>query len=437
MKANPTDLPAPPPPPRTIAGLMSEFYGAFDGNFGLYQGVVRYWLMWRLPQITDLIQGMPGLKFHFCAEYKALLDNFLRLLMLPDLLVVGQCGQVLRFEHLQYEHPYDRPWPSIDGTQPDLGVIAGKVDRPLVDGVLQFMYEWVRPLSPSGRVVFAPFTSLLAGPSTEPFSAEMVLSLFRSAKANAAPSGLPGVFRWDFEKRAAAKLKDNPDLKSVPVFTEEEARYVKSVWNPAKMTLKYGRYFWPGAPISQPDPNWTPAEILAFESVIAAHLGCMLVVAGSWCGVVPEPVYRLDLRIPYVEGMSALLLARAMAEEPDAFIEFRRAISAALTEALNARGSEAFSKEVERIQRDIVDYGVAKLDRKWRELCGRRLARFGQYAAATAGLTIGLHFAYSPAALAGLFSAAVGSLFVELEKRMGEQSGMRENPMYFVWQLRH
>ena len=90
---------------------MQEMYGVFDSCFALYQGMMRYWLMWRLPQIVDAIRDAPGLKFHLCGTYQGLVQNFLRTFLLPDLMVVGQCGHVLQHEMLQYEHPFDRPWP--------------------------------------------------------------------------------------------------------------------------------------------------------------------------------------------------------------------------------------------------------------------------------------------------------------------------------------
>ena len=136
---------------------------------------------------------------------------------------------------------------------------------------------------------------------------------------------------------------------------------------------------------------------MAFESFMAAHLGCMLLVGGEWCDWVPSPAHSLNLRIPYIDGLAAPLFARFIADEPGAFQEFHSCIVTALTKALEARGSEAFSKEIDRIQREIIDDGVAKLDRKWKEIVNKRRARLGQYAMRTIGVTIGVHFLFSPA----------------------------------------
>ena len=110
-------------------------------------------------------------------------------------------------------------------------------------------------------------------------------------------------------------------------------------------------------------------------------------------------------------------------------------MTSALLEALSARGSEAYSKKLEQIQRDIVDAGVEKLKRKWSELTKKRFARLGRYTAGTVGLTVGLHFAFSPAALAGLFSATAASAFAEIENRLSEQGELRKEPMYFIWKI--
>jgi hypothetical protein len=430
--------PKPPPAPRTPEALMQEMYGVFDSCFALYQGMMRYWLMWRLPQIVDAIRNSKGLKFHLCATYQGLVRNFLRIFLLPDLLVVGQCGHVLKRELLHYEHPFDRPWPNVNGTHPGLAAIGGKADRPIVDGVLQFVYEWIRPLSLSGRVIFAPFTTLLAGSTVESLHPSATMALLHDALEDARPDGLPGITLQDRMEAAKELFAQNPEIKSVQLGAPNgspEDQELKSLWDPARMELKYGRYFWPDQPIDQIDPTWGPAEIVAFEFFMASHLGCMLLVAGDWCDTIPAPIHSLNLRIPYIDGLSAPVLAKAIAEEPAAFQEFHSAITSALAKAMDARGSDAFSKELDRIQRDIIDGAVTRLERKWKEMAHKRLARLGQYAIRTIGVTVGLHFAFSPAAFAGLIFTSGASLLQEIEKRIGETTTLKENPMYFVWKI--
>jgi hypothetical protein len=432
--------PVPPLPPCTAAGLMSEFYGVFDSCFPLYQGMVHYWLMWRLPQIVNAIQSAPGLKFHLCAPYDGLLDNFHRVFLLPDLLIIGQCGHVLKYEMLQFEHSINTPWPNTDGTQPSLGVIGMKPDRPLVDGVLQFLYEWVRPLHSSGQVLFAPFTSMLAEPGSNPFSVETVNSLLKSAIVNTSVAGLPGQNLGDALERAGVQLKSQPEGTTIPFdsLVEKKPQHAKGAlaFDPAKMELKYGRYFWPGSSISEIDTSWGPAEILAFEFMMANQLGSMLVVAGNWCEAVPAPGYALNLRIPYIEARSIPVIAQVMQDDPGSYEEFRRTMSTALIEAMDKRGSEGFAKELQKIQRDIIDIGIAKLDRKLRELQKGRRLRLAQYAVKSISVSVGLYFTpFSVAAIAGLFGTAVPSLLGEIEKRMAEKGVLRENPMYFIWRL--
>jgi len=430
--------PQPPPPPRTPEALMQEMYGVFDSCFALYQGMMRYWLMWRLPQIVDAIRDTPGLKFHFCASYQGLLHNFLRVFLLPDLMVVGQCGDVLQHEMLHYEHPFDRPWPNTDGTHPGLAAIGGKPDRPIVDGVLQFVYEWVKPLSPTGRVLFAPFTSMLAGSAIESLLPSTTMALLHDALVTARPDGLPGITIQDRMEAARELFQKNPDLKSVPLGPPKDSpedKRLKALWDPANMELKYGRYFWPEQGIDHIDPTWGPREIVAFEFFMATHLGCMLTVAGDWCDCVPAPAHSLNLRIPYVDGLSAPALAQAISDDPAAFQEFHSLITTALEKAMDARGSESFSREIGVIQRDIIDNAVAKLNRKWQEIANKRWLRFAQYTLRSVGVTVGLHFAFSPAAFAGLIFTSGASILQEIEKRMGESAAMTDNPMYFIWKL--
>ena len=64
------------------------------------------------------------------------------------------------------------------------------------------------------------------------------------------------------------------------------------------------------------------------------------------------------------------------------------------------------------------------LNRKWKEFHGSRLARLGQYSAGTIGLTVGLYFTFSHAALAAMFSAAVSSGSLERRKLSAGYAGV-------------
>lgn len=433
--------PEPPAPPRTVEGLACEMLGTFDSCPALYQGMLRYWLMWRFPQIASSIQAAPGLKFHLCcASFRDLLGQFGRVLLLPDLLVVGQCGPLLQYEMLQYQHPLEHPWPRTDGTHASLEVIGGKADRPILDGLVRFIDECVRPLAPTGRVLVAPFATMLAGPLPTIVTPEAARAVVEQTMSAAKPDGLPRGITLQDAMEQARKLFDSGDIKgSVPLseLMGSDAKLNLGVADPNQEGVenRYGRFALRNAPISQPDPLWQPEDILAFEFLMATHFGAMLVVAGDWTRLVPSASYSLDLRIPYVDGVHPAVIAEAIADDPEVFMDFRKSISRALNKALAARGSQTFSKELARIQTDIIDAGVTSLNRKWRELCRRRLARIGRYAAGTIGITVGLYCTFSPAALAGLFSTAAASFFVELEKRISEQSQMKGEPMYFIWRL--
>lgn len=431
--------PRPPPAPQTAAGLVNEMFGVMDSCPGLYQGMLRYWLMWRLPQLVDCVRGASGLKFHLCGSYRGLLDNFIRLFVLPDLLVVGQCGHVLRYEMLHYEHPLDCSWPNIDGTHPNPAIIGGKPDRPIVDGVVKFADEWIRPLGASGRVVFAPFTTMLAEPMPTHISAEALEIVLKGAIANAKPEGLPAKTLRDAMEKAAAEFRNHPESESIPLAppVELEDEKGRPLFDPARMKLEYGRFFWPDSPISQPDPSWQPADILSFEFFMSAHLGTMLLVAGDCCDAVPSPTHSFNLRVPYVEGLKPETLAGAIAADPEAFGDFRKVMTTALLEAVSARGSEAYSKKLEQIQRDIVDSGVEKLNRKWKEFRQKRHLRLADYTIKSISITVGLYLTYSPVGLVALFGTPLSSVLAERMKRLDEKGELRKDPMYFIWKIGH
>lgn len=428
-----------PRPPTSITGLMNEMFGVFDSCPALYQGMLRYWLMWRLPQIINTIKETPGLKFQLCGSYQGLLKNFLQIFMLPDLLVVSQCGHVLRHEMLQYEHSFEKSWPNVDGTQPGLGSIAGKVDRPIVDGVVQYLDEWIRPLAPSGNVLFAPFTTMIAPIKFDIISFEIVIELLKNAMANVKQDGLPNITLKDRMVQARKVFENNPALKSIPldsIFSSDEKGILEK-FDLSKMELRYGRYFNPNLRISEPDPLWNLSEILAFEFLIANELGNMLVVAGDWGNTIPSPGQNLNIHLPYLEGVPSSLLAKVMVDDPALYNNFRKTISVALFEALKSRGSESFSYELQRIQKDIINDGIAKLNKNWKTLRKMRAFRFSDYAVKTIGITIGLYIAYSPLALVGLFGQSIRSAIQEKLKRLSEKEGLEENPMYFIWKIGH
>ena len=434
---NASDNITPPKAPTSIAGLMEEMYGVYDSQPALYQGMIRYWLMWRLPQIISYINSAPGIKFHLCGTYQGLLNNFIQTFMMPDLLTVGQCGHVLQYEMLQYEHSFDRPWPNVDGTQPGLGAIGSKVDRPIVDGVIQYLCEWIRPLSSSGNVLFAPFTTMLAPQKFDIISYEYVIELLKKAITLSKTDGLPGITIKDRMEFAKKIFEENSDLKSIPLNSIIDSKVDKQPETNSltDMELKYGRYYKPGSNISVPDSSWSPSEILAFEFLIANELGNMLVVVGDWCNFVPSSGHNLNIRLPYVDGISTPLLAKAISDDPALYNNFRETISNALLEARKYRGSESFDRELNRIQKDIIDAGIAKLNKKWKTLKKMRAFRFADYAVQTLGITIGLYIAYSPLALVGLFGNPIRTLIKEKLKRLGEKEGLEENPMYFIWKI--
>ncbi len=428
------EKPSPPAPPSTAAGLLMEMFGVVDSCPALYQGMLRYWLMWRLPQILTCIQHASGLKFHLCGTYQGLLDNFLRLFLLPDFLVVGQCGPVLRHELLQYEHPFGQHWPCTDGQHPGLGVIGMKPDRPVVDGVVKFAEEWMRPLAPSGAILLAPFATILAPPIPTRSSASAD-DLLRNAIANTSSGRLPGreLSELAMEKVRSLRPGETAPLGDPPGSREEQQQ--RNLFDPSKMECAYGRYFWPGVAISQPDPLWNTPDIVAFEFLMAQRLGSMLVVAGEWCDVLPEPGHELNVKIPFLEGVAPASLMAAIEAEEGAYAEFRRTISSALIEALDKRGSEAFSRELLNIQRNIIDAGVAKLERRIEKFRKKRRARIGQYAMGTLGVSVALYSSFTPVALAALIGGLGVSLFGEIQRHITEQANLRDEPMHFIWRL--
>jgi len=432
--------PKPPIAPTTIQSLNKEMLGALDVSLkglGLFQGTLRYWMMWRLPQLISAIQSTSGLRFHLCtASYKDLLQNLARMFLLPDLLVVGQCGLLFNYEMLQYEHPLEHQWPVVDETyEPGVSVISGKADRPFLHGLFPILDEWIRPLCSTGAITYTPYSTLLAAPQPSALSLDAVQTILSQAVSNAKPTGLPCEMTWAQRmERAKRELENNPTLKSVPLQSPSVPedlgdRLLRKGKN------RHGRIAISDDDIFQFDFSWQPADILAFEFYMSAISNTMFIVAGDWCEFVPRPGHELNLTIPNIEKADPIILANMIADDPDVFMSFRKTISTALLEALHARGSENFTNAINRIQAEIIDDGVATLYKRWEQLNRKRLKRLVFHTTKALPLAIGLYTEPSPSVIAGLFGTVAESIYTEIDKRRQETAEFKTDPMYFIWKI--
>jgi hypothetical protein len=429
--------PEPPLPPKTTADLAQEMLGCIFNNLDSYQGALHYWLMWRLPQLISLTRGTPGLKFHYCAATPHdLYRDFLRLFLLPDLLLIGQCGPLLVPERLFFLHDYDKTWPNVDGNRNALAAIAGKEDRPIPDELVAFFRFFFAPLAPTGRLLYAPLATMLSDhtPDLTPLE-ETGYHLEQMANRSKA-EGLPfGGFSMKERTIAAAEQLRQPNAPESASLSRPG-----DPPSPDWKNLHYqnGRLVAPDALFPMVDPRWSPAEILGFEFYVSRCLDAMLLVGGRWANTLPFASHHLNVRMPYVEGIPPEALTAAIADDPSSFRTFRKTISHALSQAFASVGSENFEKEVARIQNEIIDDGIDLLNRQWRDLTKIRLARFGVYSTAAVMLEVGLYTGKSLAEVAALLAiGAAGSVFAEIKDRTAEAGNLRNEPMFFIWRIRN
>jgi len=405
----------------------------------LYQGMLRYWLMWRLPQMLSLVRGAPGLKFHYCSSRPHdLFNDFPRLFMLSDLLVIGQCGPLLQFEKLQFLHGFDKTWPNVDGTQDALSAIAGKADRPVPDDIAPFLQFFFAPFASTGRVLYAPFSTMLAGPSPDDSSFESAISLLEDALEQSSEDGLPFGFSIKQRMQDAKRTFEQANApESVPLVPDEQSQATTEVLT-TEMVCRQGRYVRPGEIAPLVDSRWQAGDILALEFYLSRYFDTMFLVSGQWAEKVPHTSYNLDLQIPYVKGIPPEALAQAVFNDPEGFKAFRSTISKALAEALKSSGSDEFGKELKRIQADIIDDGVAQLNRMWREQMKHHFFRFGAYTLGAVNVEIGLYSGNSLMEVAlKLASTTAASLLLEIGQRLfSERPRLKAQPMYFISKLR-
>lgn len=409
--------PKPPVAPRSVDGLCQEMLTATFNPGALSQGTLHYWLMWRLPQIRDAIASATGTKLYLsCGSVRDLAWSFPRLVLLSDLLVVGQSGSLMEPEVLTHLHNLDRPWPEMEPARCDEGLwaLAATIDRPVSDGVFPFLSNVLAPFVRTGKVLYSPLATMLA-PSRPTGNLDThVREQLDTALDRAKPDGLPTRIVLVNDERPAAT--DNRSQVETDDRAEADLR-VRTV----------------------ADDAWVARDVVALELCLSEALGMNMLVAGEWCDVIPPPQFELKLSIPYLEGIPPWELAKAISDDPEAFRDFRRAIRSGLREASKARGSESYAREIERIQDEIIDAGIDKLDMHWRSLMSMRVSRFAAYTVAATPLVVGLFCGATPAQLAILFAQtganAIVSYFLEREKRSLEQGKLHGEPMFFLWKL--
>ena len=73
------EKPTPPTPPETAAGLLSEMFGVIDSCPALYQGMLRYWLMWQDKQNLFVAVNIRRSTEFSIDELSITLENAMRL----------------------------------------------------------------------------------------------------------------------------------------------------------------------------------------------------------------------------------------------------------------------------------------------------------------------------------------------------------------------
>jgi hypothetical protein len=144
----------------------------------------------------------------------------------------------------------------------------------------------------------------------------------------------------------------------------------------------------------------------------------------------------LRLQVPWLDNVSPELIAKIKADEGHAFALFRNRILSALEESCAAAGSSDFGREVKRIQRDIVDEGVARIT----EVADRVSRMQTMRAAGVLALTVvtGISCMVGLPVTAGLAAtgASVVAFVTHLREKLQEEGKLREDSAYFLWRLR-
>lgn len=142
------------------------------------------------------------------------------------------------------------------------------------------------------------------------------------------------------------------------------------------------------------------------------------------------------LEIPYLKNVKLDDLIRIRQDNEDEFSRFSRSILNAVQSMKSSSEDEDFLKECRRIQRDLIDDNVDKLNIKLSQIAAMRFAGAAGIVIGATGLSFSaINGASLPMLVSGVSSLTAGSIAVAASE-FKERFGLSENPMKFLWRLR-
>jgi hypothetical protein len=144
----------------------------------------------------------------------------------------------------------------------------------------------------------------------------------------------------------------------------------------------------------------------------------------------------LSINIPYLEGLDVATLTKIKEDNRPEFESFSRSMLNSITGVKGAVGSEDFVKDLRYIQRNLIDAGVADIEKTIRRVSTMNSLRKLGIGVGLLGLDAAILFGIPASAIASGMAAAGVAMVAHFAAQIKEQGDLKDKSPYFLWKLR-
>lgn len=144
----------------------------------------------------------------------------------------------------------------------------------------------------------------------------------------------------------------------------------------------------------------------------------------------------LSLKIPFLDGIDMHTLSKVKEDNRDAFRAFGRSLLNSLNGIKAAIHTEAFAKEVKKIQRDQIDAALSDVERTFQRIERSSALRKSGVLTGLLGLNAVALIGAPPVALVTGLATAAAALVAERATYLKEIGEVGDKGAYFLWKLK-
>jgi len=144
----------------------------------------------------------------------------------------------------------------------------------------------------------------------------------------------------------------------------------------------------------------------------------------------------LELDFPYFDGISLPLFAEILKDERDSFLSFRAALAQLVKNIQDIKDESKLIVEASYIRRNHIDPELSKLEGLIKRISKMRALRAAGCIVGSSAICLLSVLGIPPASLLLPAAGGIAANLMELAKRIEEEQKKRDNPMYFLWNLK-